>query len=380
MAHLRRKGTRYYAEFYDADRHPPRKWITLGTTDKRGATLKLAALDRRYMASLFDPWEDAAPQDGVTLRKAVERYMKSRADRPAKTRRADRSTLELLEGALPTGVLVRQIRTKDVERFLGRPDLAVSTRTTYHARLGRFFGWAVENGIIKDDPMARIKRPKSKKTVAEFLTRAQYEAVLHSIESDAASNAGSLKDGEVVWLADVVRFAVGTGLRLGEICNLRWGAVNLSSGFVTVRASEGFETKSGHERSVYVTGEAREVLQRLYARRADEAGDLVFTAVSGGKLNDEYVSKRFLHYARMAGLPKGVHFHTLRHTYASWLVMEGVDLFRVKELLGHASIETTQRYAHLAPKSFRSEIERVFGSGRAPGHVEERAVVYPIAA
>ena len=61
------------------------------------------------------------------------------------------------------------------------------------------------------------------------------------------------------------------------------------------------------------------------------------------------------------GLPEKIHFHSLRHTYASWLVMAGVDLYRVKELMGHASIQTTMRYAHLAPDALKNEVERVFG-------------------
>jgi integrase len=380
MAHLRKQGKRYYAEFYDRDRHPKRKWIPLGTSDKRGAMHKLADLDKRYLAGLFDPWEDAAPREGMTLHRAIERFIKGRSDRRTRTLRNDRSTLELLAGELPPDVLVKQITPKSIKRFLERGELTTSTRTTYYARLKRFFRWAIDNGAIKADPMSKIKRPKQKKTVAEFLTRDQYEAVVRCIEADATMKASTLKPGEVIWLADVVRFAVGTGLRLGELCNLRWSAVNLKTGFITVRASEGFDTKSGHERSVYVTGEARDVLARLYAERTDESGGYVFTGVGGDKLNDEYVSKRFLRYARLAKLPKRVSFHTLRHTYASWLVMAGVDLFRVKELLGHASIETTMRYAHLQPKSFKSEIERVFGDGSEPGRVEDSAATYRLAA
>ncbi len=63
----------------------------------------------------------------------------------------------------------------------------------------------------------------------------------------------------------------------------------------------------------------------------------------------------------MAMLPKNIRFHSLRHTYASWLVEGGVDLYRVKELMGHSSIQTTMRYAHLAPDNLRNEVERVFG-------------------
>ena len=58
---------------------------------------------------------------------------------------------------------------------------------------------------------------------------------------------------------------------------------------------------------------------------------------------------------------RGIHFDSLRHTYASWLVIGGVDLCRVKELMGHSSIQTTMRYAHLAPDNLRNEVERVFG-------------------
>jgi len=115
------------------------------------------------------------------------------------------------------------------------------------------------------------------------------------------------------------------------------------------------------ERVVFVAGEAREVLDRLYRERRNESNDLVFPGTGGGKLNGQYVSKRFRHYRRMAMLPKNIRFHSLRHTYASWLVEGGVDLYRVKELMGHSSIQTTMRYAHLAPDNLRNEVERVFG-------------------
>ncbi len=59
--------------------------------------------------------------------------------------------------------------------------------------------------------------------------------------------------------------------------------------------------------------------------------------------------------------PEKIHFHSLRHTYATWLVEGGVDLYRVKELMGHSSFQTTMRYAHLASDNLRNEVERVFG-------------------
>ena len=69
----------------------------------------------------------------------------------------------------------------------------------------------------------------------------------------------------------------------------------------------------------------------------------MFRGARGSQLNPTYVSKCFLRYRRKAGLPEGIHFHSLRHTCASWLVQGGMSLARVKEILGHASIQTTMR-------------------------------------
>ena len=211
-----------------------------------------------------------------------------------------------------------------------------------------------------------MKAPKSTRALPIFLSRQEYEHLLATIKADVEQKTSgrisrvSLKEGEVLWLLGVVPFAVGTGFRIGELCNLRWSAVDLEHHYVDVRNEEGFVSKSGHERRVPVAGDALEVL-RAKAEKTRGDGEYVFLGTGGTRLSAGYVSKRFKKYARMAQLPESVTFHTLRHTYASWLVMAGVDLYRVKELLGHASIETTMRYAHLAPDSYKHDVERVFG-------------------
>ena len=80
-------------------------------------------------------------------------------------------------------------------------------------------------------------------------------------------------------------------------------------------------------------------------------------------LDRQYLNKRFKHYAELAKLDPRHTFHSLRRTYASWLVQSGVDIYVVQKLLGHADIKTTMKYAFLAPANFHSAVGRVFGQG-----------------
>lgn len=198
-----------------------------------------------------------------------------------------------------------------------------------------FFNWAVENELLADSPLKGIQLPKEQKELAEFLTTTQLERLIACIDADLEMKGGLIKPGEVVWLRDLILVAVCTGLRRGELCNLRWSDVDFETGFLHVRNRGGFQTKSGHERSIPLAGDALEVLQRRSTKRADDLDGYVFTGASGLPLVPKYASKRFKYY--------------VRHTCASWLVQCGVSLSIVQAILGHSSIQVTQRYVHLAP-------------------------------
>ena len=150
--------------------------------------------------------------------------------------------------------------------------------------------------------------------------------------------------GQITWLADVVRVAVATGMRLGEVISMRWGWVDFETGFITICNHGDFRTKSGDERPIPMVGDALDVLQRLSAERTDDLDGLVLAGVGGGSLNPNYVSRRIKYYVRLAKLPEHIRFHSLRHTCASWLVQRGVSLPIVQAILGHSTMRVTQRY------------------------------------
>lgn len=349
----------YQAEFYDAGRHPKRRRITLRTKDKANATRKLVELEKKVALGVFDPWTDATRREGVLVTDAIAKFNRAKKEediRP-KTLANYAAILRIFGGSLPPDYLIARVEPRNVERFLDGQALNDTSRQTYLRHLRTFFRWCQQENLLQTLPMPAKKKNgrKPKRQVAEFLTRQQYQHLLSTIEAAAVVDGRGPND--ILWLADVVRVAVSTGLRRGELCRLKWSDVDFTSGFLTVR-----ESKSGHERSVYLTGDARTVLERLNAARTSEADDFVLTGAGGGMLNGNFAAQRFRDFREKAKLPESIHFHSLRHTFASWAVLGGMDLFKLKEILGHADIKMTMIYAHLRPDAQRGDMERIFGT------------------
>lgn len=376
MPHLRKQGTRYYAEFYDPDRHPKRKWVALRTGDKQAALNKMVNLDRDHARKEYDPWEDRSPEEGVTVDRAAEDYHRSKTELRPDSEANDRGVLTRLVASLPPGHLVAHVEPRHVKAFVNAPKpdgtpRSDATRDSYLSRVRMFFVWCIERGTLKGkNPADAVPRPKVGQKDPLFLSRDEVEAFLKAVRDNAGANASRLKPGEVTWIADAAVVTVGTGLRASELCHLRWDAVDLSGRRLKVKASAGFKTKSGHERTVPLAGDALAKLQELHGARTTGSSGYVFggTASRAGTtahLNREYLNSRFKHYAKLAKLDEQHSFHSLRRTYASWLVQGGTDIYRVQKLLGHADIKTTMKYAFLAPDTFTADVERVFGEQAA---------------
>lgn len=165
--------------------------------------------------------------------------------------------------------------------------------------------------------------------------------------------------------------ALRTGMRLGELLALTWGDVDFKVNEITVRRSwsHGKLTtpKNGKTRTLPMTPELALALKGHRHLK----GDLVFADADGHYLDRNRVKSRFWMGIRAAGV-KEIRLHDLRHTFASQLVMAGVPLKAVQEYLGHATLEMTMRYAHLAPKEKEAWIARLDRTGRPAGREARR--------
>ncbi|HXX86045.1 MAG TPA: tyrosine recombinase XerC [Casimicrobiaceae bacterium] len=259
------------------------------------------------------------------------------AARPAHTRDAyqrDLRALQTLAGDAPlerlSGAELRRCLATLHSRGLSGRSLArmlSAWRAFYRFALDR-------DPALKDDPCAGLKAPKSARRLPSTLS------------PDEAVQLVSIDDGEAMAVRDraIFELAYSSGLRVSELAGLDVSALDLKTGEARVLG------KGSKERVVPVGGPAREALARWLEHRAKMApreGNAVFLSRSGRRLTSRAIEQRLAAWAVKRGLSRHVHPHMLRHSFASHLLQSSGDLRAVQELLGHASIASTQIYTHL---------------------------------
>jgi integrase len=195
-----------------------------------------------------------------------------------------------------------------------------------------------------DNPVSKVKIPRTDNRRVRFLTHAEAAILLTKLME---------KSKQVHNMALV---SLHSGMRAGEIFSLTWGCVDLDAGIIHLKPED---TKNKTGRPVFMTDAVKAMLTGIKPEKHNR-DYLVFPGRGGVEIGKP--SKTFKRVANKLfnnGVDdprQRVVFHTLRHTFASWLVMEGIDLYTVKELLGHKDLTMTARYAHLAPDTLRGAV------------------------
>lgn len=201
------------------------------------------------------------------------------------------------------------------------------------------FHTAKHRGILEgESPTAKVKKPKVDNGRMRFLTQD---------EADMLLNALKVKSSDV---HDMTLLSLHAGLRFGEIASLTWQDVDIERGVLTIR-----DAKAG-SRYAFLTEQA---VRMLRDRSQGKPSEYVFQKRSGGgKLTK--ISHSFFRAVGDLELNKGIDdprlhicFHSCRHSYASWLIDQGQDLYTVQKLLGHKTNVMTQRYAHMSENRLR---------------------------
>lgn len=207
--------------------------------------------------------------------------------------------------------------------------------------LHHFFRYACEMKYIKDNPtqnIRKIRRPKRK--APRFLSKEEVSALLG--QCDNRYN-----------LEYIVKILLNTGMRWGELRNLEWSDIDWNERVIHIRIKEDWSPKGGTERKVPINKIAEEILLSLSKKNR-----WVLTTTTGSQIRHQHTRERLMKACQKAQL-SDVTLHILRHTFASHLVMAGVDLATVSKLLGHKDISTTMIYSHLSQDHLRGAVEKL---------------------
>ena len=238
---------------------------------------------------------------------------------------------------------LQMITTRIIDQFISASTASSKhSASLYYRTLKAAFNKAIVWNYLQENPFNKIKAPKVPKSFPVFISESELLIIL--------------SDTQMQLMKDIFTTAFYTGMRLGELLNMRWNWIDFSQNIITIKNSSEFNSKNKKERIIPIHSKVSSILQTrqpVSAWRFSQDGlgkdqnDLVFFRKKNIKLNEDFVSKQFKKAVREANLNDKIHFHSLRHSFASALVQRGISLYAVKELLGHGNIKTTQIYSHL---------------------------------
>jgi integrase/recombinase XerC len=235
---------------------------------------------------------------------------------------------------------------------LHRSELSNRSIARHLSTLRSFFRWACRSGHLERNPAKGLPSPRTPKSLPRALTLADTTTLLEAGDEDAFPQRERA----------LFELLYATGLRVSEAAALDVDDVDLSARMLRAQG------KGRKERIVPFGEEAEDALRDYLPARAerrsgarvgrDSASEPLFVNSHGGRLTTRSMARVLKRRLRAAGLPEAISPHALRHTFATHLLQAGADLRAIQELLGHASLSTTQKYTHLDAARLRDVYRR----------------------
>lgn len=324
MASVYKRGAVWWVRF---------QWNGQEIRQSARTTVKSEA--REYLSELQNSYRNLAltGKPRVTFDQAAVAYLEEHASQKRiSTIASYQQSIRVLRDAF-SGQYLDQISRAKIAAFEAKHQKRVSASKVkhYRAALSGIFKVALRHEWVDRNPCRDLDPISVKNARHRFLTQDEWAALKKALPEPYRS---------------IAEISIERGMRLGEIINLNWRDLNFISDEITIR-----ETKGGRPRVIPMEG-AAEIF-----RRQKKLSQFVFPTGVGTRRRVDNVSRKVNAIAREAGI-EDFTFHDLRHTYASWYVQRGGDLYRLQTILGHQGPAMTQRYAHLRVDDLREAAQK----------------------
>lgn len=310
---------------------------------------KISAFHHRIAQGLHPFEETKNPKDITFAEFAQSTYMPNAMSRK-KSYRDDESRLHLHVNPVIGGLKLSEINVGTIRKLLddlSQKHLSPASVNRIRAMLSSLFNLAIDHELIESNPVTRVKKFRENNQKERYLNANETKSLMTILGQPAAHGIHNLV------IVAIIHFLLLTGVRKREAMDMRWSDVDLSTGVWLLG-----ENKSGKARRINLNQDALQILQQL----PKQSLFIFSNPETGQPYND--IRKTFDKIMHAAGI-YNMRIHDLRHNFASLAVNSGQSLYVVQHLLGHASPQTTQRYAHLQSDTLKQASEDIAAALRS---------------
>ena len=207
------------------------------------------------------------------------------------------------------------------------------------------FNLAMKYNYVKTNPFVYVKQIKEVQKEKMVFTQEEIQRLLDVVD--------------IPILKYFILIGIYTGMRLGEILNLEWNDILFEQRLIKILNKDNYTIKTGKVRTVPISDKLLIVLMEMKQICLEPTKSFLFQSYNGKPFDKSFITRKFKYFVKRAGLNESLHFHNLRHSFITELLRKEVSIYKVQKLAGHASVKTTEGYAHLVVDDLREAVELI---------------------
>lgn len=313
----------------------------------------------------FEVWKNPAATTSNTklVSSLIQQFLNEATHLKEKSKEHYEMVLNLFSKSLGSTMMIQLLQREDITKFVFDSKYSISTQNNYLRHLKTFFKWVKKKGY-GTDITTDIKPQKVPETVKDQII---LEAELNNILQIFQNYIKKLEKEKLInndkqrqlWFQPLIVTAFYTGLRQSELLDLKWKHIDFKNNQVTVVAGKG-----GKSRTTVLLKPAKEILLKWEKKSIYERDRFVFESAKSMtghsvRMTNRTAARVFKNFVAKAELSDSIHFHSLRHSCATYLLKQGFSVHEVQKMMGHSSISVTERYLHLVPQDLNDKAKKL---------------------